>query len=180
MNLIAQAVAPLKQQAVDSAVQFAQDQVNRMLKRLEEADWNADVVNPPVKPFYCTREQYMRHQNTRNFISEITKSAKTSCRMSDPDIRVKDEASITYYLEQIAKDAGEDFEAFVFKLNKKVGDVVSAELGSDNVWYDSYLVVIKPDGEKQVWNTQIITNYSKYGKAFNQFPTRQVKRRNSK
>ena len=177
MDLIANAVAPLKQQSVDSAVAFATAQVERMLKKLEEAGWDADVVNPPLRTGYYNRETYMRHQNTRNFISLITKSAKASCRMREPDVRVKDEDGIARYLEQTAKDAGADFEAFVFKLNKKVGEVVSAELGSDNVWYDSHLIVIKPEGEKQVWNTQIITNYSKYGKAFNQFPTRQIKRK---
>jgi hypothetical protein len=176
MDLIANAVAPLKQQSIDSAVAFATAQVERMLNKLEEAGWDANVVNPPVGSF-CSRETYMRHQNTRNFISIITKSAEISRKPRDPDIRVKDEQGIAHYLEQTAKDAGADFEAFVHKLNAKVGEVVSAELGSDNVWYNSYLVVVKPEGEKQVWNTQIITNYSKYGKAFNQFPTRQVKRK---
>jgi len=176
MNLIAQAVEPLKQQSVDSAVNFAKDQVERMLKRLEEANWDAKIVNPCVGT-YCSRETYMRYQNTRNFISTITKWTKAVRRPSEPEIVEKDEEGIARYLEQTAKDAGLDFEAFVYKLNKKVGEVTSAELGSDNVWYDSYLIVIKPDGEKQVWNTQIITNYSKYGKAFNQFPTRQIKRK---
>ena len=177
MNLIANAVAPLKQQSIDSAVAFATAQVERMLNKLEEAGWDANVVNPPLRTGYYNRETYMRHQNTRNFISIITKSAKISRSPRDPDICVKDEQGIARYLEQTAKDAGVDFEAFVHKLNAKVGEVVSAELGSDNVWFDSYLVVVKPEGEKQVWNTQIITNYSKYGKAFNQFPTRQVKRK---
>ena len=95
--------------------------------------------------------------------------------MSDPDIRVKDEDGIAHYLAETAKDAGLDFEAYVYKLNKKVGEVVAAELGGDNVWYNSFLIVAKADQTKEVWNTQIITNYSKYGKAFNQFPTRLVK-----
>ena len=175
MNLIANAVAPLKQQAVDSAVSFATEQVERMLKKLELAGWDADSVNPPVRSSYCSRETYMRHQALRNFISTITKSAKASCKMSDPDIRVKDEDGIAHYLAETAKDAGLDFEAYVYKLNKKVGEVVAAELGGDNVWYNSFLIVAKADQTKEVWNTQIITNYSKYGKAFNQFPTRLVK-----
>ena len=177
MNLIANAVAPLKQKSVDSAVEFAKDQVERMLKKLEEANWDVQIVCPRLRTGYYNREQYMRHQATSNFISTITKWTTVSRRINEPEIVVKDEEGIARYLEQTAKDAGADFEAFVHKLNAKVGEVVSAELGSDNVWYDSYLIVIKPEGEKQVWNTQIITNYSKYGKAFNQFPTRQVKRK---
>jgi hypothetical protein len=175
MNLIANAVAPLKQQAVDSAVLFATEQVERMLKKLELAGWDADTVNPPVRTGYGSRETYMRYQNIRNFISHITKSVTVGRSPRDPDMRVKDEVGIARYLEQTAKDAGLDFEAFVYKLNKKVGEVVSANLASDNVWYDSYLVVEKADQVKEIWNTQIITNYSKYGKAFNQFPTRLVK-----
>ena len=177
MNAIALAVAPLKQQAVDSAVSFAQEQINCMLKRLEEAGWDANVVNPPLRTGYYNREQYMRHQNTSNFITFITKCAQVSRRLNQPDIRVVYQEGINEYLANTARDAGADFEAYIHKLNKKIGDVTSAELGSDNVWYDSYLIVIKPDGEKQVWNTQIITNYSKYGKAFNQYPTRHVKRK---
>ena len=175
MNLIANAVAPLKQQAIDSAVAFATEQVERMLKKLELAGWDADAVNPPVRSSYCGRETYMRYQNIRNFISTITNSVTVGRSPRDPDVRVKDEVGITRYLAETAKDAGIDFEAFVHKLNKKVGEVVSANLASDNVWYNSYLVVEKADQVKEIWNTKIITNYSKYGKAFNQFPTRLVK-----
>lgn len=46
---------------------------------------------------------------------------------------------------------------------------------SGNIWTGTTLMVTTNDGEEQIWNTQMIINFSKYQKMFNQFPSRRKK-----
>ena len=62
---------------------------------------------------------------------------------------------------------------YVAKLTEKVGACDAAAVTGE-LWQESLLVVRKGETVER-WKTQQILNFSVYGKAFNQWPTRKVK-----
>lgn len=78
------------------------------------------------------------------------------------------------FVEEARKNAAEQYDLFVEKLNQKIGVAITARLEGNHVWSYSFLYVTTPTGD-QCWKTQQIINQSKYGKLFNQFPSRKVK-----
>ena len=72
--------------------------------------------------------------------------------------------------------AAAEYDAFVAKLEAKIGDdVAAAELAGNHVWNHSTLTITRTDGSVERWRTSMIINVSKLGKLFNQFPTRKAK-----
>lgn len=61
---------------------------------------------------------------------------------------------------------------YVYKLSRKIGKEVKTAKLTGDLWSYSTLEVECEDGEKQIWNTHQITNYSCYGRPFTQWPTR--------
>lgn len=97
--------------------------------------------------------------------------------MNAPRFRERCEDGIARVMEEVRSMAAQSFDAYVAKLTVKIGDgITSATTHQNNVWFDSDLIVTRIDGTVETWNTKMITNYSVYGLAFNQFPTRKVKR----
>jgi len=77
----------------------------------------------------------------------------------------KDEATAT----EMAKM---EILRYVYKLANKIGKEVKTAKLTGYLWSYSTLEVECVDGEKQIWNTHQITNYSCYGRPFTQWPTR--------
>lgn len=88
---------------------------------------------------------------------------------------VMPEELVEKFIQAAKADAAAQYEAFVAKLQQKIGEVKNATLKGNHVWSYSILTVEKPDGTVEHWKTQMIINVSKLGKMFNQFPTRKVK-----
>lgn len=179
MNKIELAVAPMKALSVARAVEYAQNRVNKTLEMLEANGWNVETVFP-YPHGNMSRASYMQAKARYEFATSITKPVEgQSTRYKFRDTETKVEArqeGIARHLKQVADDAGLAFDAYVFKLKGKVGEVTEAEVTTSwDLWMDSSLAVVKADGSKEVWNTKCITNYSKFGMAFNQFPTRMKK-----
>lgn len=76
------------------------------------------------------------------------------------------------YLKAVEQQANDDVDAYIAKMVTYIGEVETAELDGQ-LWSYSSLIVTK-DGEKQVHRTRCIINVSKYGKLFNQWPTRRI------
>ncbi|PKO94022.1 MAG: hypothetical protein CVU15_01485 [Betaproteobacteria bacterium HGW-Betaproteobacteria-1] len=72
--------------------------------------------------------------------------------------------------------ARESLDAYVTKLQEKIGEKVSSALIRGDLWEHSVLEVKTVSGKEIMFRTQKIVNSSKYGKAFYQFPTRRVSR----
>ena len=174
MNAIENAVLPLKSDAVERAEQEAQRIVARIINALEAADWNLNVVAP--RPHTrMSREEYVRLLSKHDLFKSVTIHTQTSRSPSEPDIRARSIESEQRFIDAAKKDAAYQYDLFVAKLVKKVGEASSADLAGSHVWGHSILTVTKPDGCVQKWKTQMIINISKLGKVFNQFPTRVVK-----
>jgi len=160
--------------SIDAAVQATKEMVARFAKKLEEANWDLNLAFPRPNGF-GSRSAYMQKKAARDFASSLVSAVEPSYRPNQPMfVRMCDER-IAHALVVAAKDAAAQYEAYVAKLVKKVGECDSANMGfNGGLWFDSDLVVTKGDA-KEVWNTKCITNRSCLGKVFNQFPTRKRK-----
>lgn len=179
MNQIKNAVEPMKQLSIARAVEYAQNRVNKALQMLADNNWNVESVFPYPNG-NMSRASYMTAKTRYGFATLITKkiAGQPSChKRVDLETKVEpDQNGIDRHIKQVADDAAIAFDAYVHKLNQKVGEVTEAQVTTSwDLWMDSDLAVVKADGTKEVWNTKCITNYSKFGLAFNQFPTRMTK-----
>jgi hypothetical protein len=78
--------------------------------------------------------------------------------------------------EQWSKKGAEDaYRDFMEKMIQKIGKPVVDATMTGSIWTNAVLHVTTDDGEEQSWKTQMILNFSKYQKMFNQFPSRRIK-----
>lgn len=175
-NLIANAVEPLKQKSVDAAVERTINFHKSIIEKLQQNNFDIDAAFPRPKNF-TSRAAYAAAGDLRAAVESIVDYEKSSYRMDETRIVKVNADKIVYELEQAALNAQASFDAYVTKLSIKVGTgIVDAHMGYvRGIWSDSNLTVYKNDGSKEVWNTKCITNRSKLGKWFNQFPTRKLK-----
>lgn len=175
-NAIAQAVQPLKQASVDAAVARTIASHKTIIEKLSQHGFNIDAAYPRPST-NMSRAAYHAAYELRSAVEAIVDFEKSTYRLNEPKIVKVNSEKILYELEQTALDAEASFDAYVTKLNNKVGTgIVYAQMGFvNNVWSNSNLIVKKNDGSREVWNTKCIINRSKLGRWFNQFPTRQVK-----
>lgn len=172
---IKDAVLPLKQAAEDRARKTIVDLIDKTLTDLLMAGNDLNVIAPYPRSGVGRKEYHIRLAR-RNFIESITKSVKSSRRMDEPHTRLPDTDRIARVVENCIEAATAAYDAYVFKLTGKIGDVTDANLlTTSGLWYDSKLAVVLPDGSTQTWSTKCILNCSSLGKVFNQWPTRLLK-----
>jgi len=175
MQPIEKAVQPMKQLSIDNALAYAEKRINSVLRKLEEANWDRNAV-APYPHSNMSRADYMAKKAFCNFVQQITEAKAgvyNTHKRNDPYFVQADLQGIKRHYKEIADNAAAAFEAYVHKLQNKVGEVTDAKVTSSwDLWMDSTLAIEKADGTKEIWNTKCITNYSKFGLAFNQFPTR--------
>lgn len=170
-NAIAIAVQPIKQSSIDAAVEATHEVIAKIKAKLEAANWDLNVAFP--RPgIHTSRANYIAQKAAHDYARSLVTPVQCSRRPSEPFMVTWCEEGVARAVNEAAKDAAFQYEAYVCKLVKKVGECNDAKMAFNNgVWFDSNLVVTK--GEiKEVWNTKCIVNRSVYGKVFNQFPTR--------
>jgi hypothetical protein len=176
-NVIANAVAPLKDIAAARAVKVARETIAQGLADLAANSWDLNQC-APYPQSNIGRPAYMAAIAKRNLYQLIATydDTKPHRKPADPYFYKQSDKSEELFVARSIKDAVHSYELWVAKLTGKVGEVVSAELEiSANVLGYSILKVTKPDGSIQRWKTQMIVNCSSLGKAFNQWPTRLMK-----
>lgn len=177
MNKIEAAVAPLKDLAMDRAEQVARERIEAIRVELEAAGWDRQKAAPYPRSFNNSREAYRKGQAKYYQFRAVTKSTddRISRGLGDADPCEMWAEGCAKLIQDFRDSAAEQYEAYVAKLNLKIGEVVDAELEGKYVWNLSFLKVTKADGTKETWKTQTIINVSVLGKLFNQWPTRKVK-----
>lgn len=179
-NPIEKAVAPLKKDAMDRAEQEAKAEIEQVRKELEEHGWDINKAAPYPRSFSSYGVNYHMERAKHNRFHALTKEDPAKGYQSNNGVRplfvVMDDERGQRYVAQRRQWAGEDYDAFVAKLVKKIGEVKKAKLHGNHVWSYSTLIVTKADGTVEAWKTQQIMNFSKLGKPFNQWPTRQMKK----
>lgn len=120
-----------------------------------------DEYAPKPDPKKRGTDAYKIAQNKRLFIEGL--------------IKVKKKGYVDYNKEQAHKS----YMSWVDKMISKISKPVKSATMVGSPWTGSTLTIKHTDGETEAWNTQMIINQSKYGKMFNQFPTRVVGGRKS-
>lgn len=174
-TLIEVVVNPLKTDAMDRAEQYARVVIADVTKELATAGNDLEICAPYPSSMNITRGAFMAKESKYRLFRKLTTSRRSTRSMHEPNFADMNPKAEAEFVKEAREDAAFQYEAFVAKLNKKVGEVVHAKLEGNHVWGFSFLHVELPTGEKQIWKTQQILNQSKLGKVFNQFPTRKVK-----
>lgn len=157
-----------KKRAEDEAKAF----VGKLLDNLKKHDWDLDRLAPYPR---AMNSDYKMMKNKRDTYQMVTKATKSSYGRGEPYIVQADQAKINHYVEMNVKGAEEAYRSFMAKMIQKIGKPVIDAKMTGNIWTNALLHVTTDDGEQQVWKTQMILNFSKYNKMFNQFPSRRVK-----
>lgn len=152
----------------------AQEFVDDRLAVLKKNDWDLNKVAPQPHSRMSSSE-YKSAQAKRDIYRTITKSKESSTRTGQPDIREPNQTMIDRYIEMNAKGAEDAYRSFMEKMIQKIGKPVIHAKMAGSIWTNATLTVTTDDGEEQVWSTQMILNFSKYQKMFNQFPSRRKK-----
>lgn len=176
-NPIVQAVAPLKNDAMDRAEKKAREIVKKIREQLKAANNDAQVV-APYPDSNLRRADYMVAQAKYTMVRKLVKHRKGSRNMREPELVDMDSNKIEQFVIDTRKTAAMQYDMFVGKLVNKIGAVKDAKLEGNHVWGYSFLTVTKEGGAKEIWKTQMILNISKLGTVFNQWPTRKVKNKN--
>lgn len=166
------------------AVQYANDQAEKLSQRLTQCHGNIDVLAP--EPDRRTTEWDARRRHERDvaiaYRAWVFRMTKRSDAAESDKIRIMDPEGVERFVKECIEDAEYAYITFVFKMDKKVGgNVVAARMHNDtnqgiDVWGYSYLIVTKDDGTEVIWHTRQITNRSKLGKYFPQWPSRIVQK----
>ena len=155
-----------KKGAKDRATEF----IDRRIEVLKSAGWDLEKVAPRVKN--GSSEDYKMAEAKRALYTAITKAKSSNRKPSEPDIREPNQAMIDHYIKQNVQAAEDDYRAFMQKMIDKIGKPVVKAKMTGSIWTNALITVETNDGEEQAWNTQMIINFSKYQKMFNQFPSR--------
>lgn len=174
---VAAAVAPLKADAMEHAAEQARAYVERV------AAMYAGKVLDEVAPrghARMSRQDYRRADAKRSAILSVLvvqypEQASRVIFERGPGVLVRDAEREARFIKSEADAAGVSFDAYVLKLEGKVGQgVTAASVEGRYLWQGSVLTVTKGDAVER-WHTQQIVNYSVLGNAFNQWPTRKLK-----
>jgi len=150
----------------------AKDFVNDKLDTLKKHGMDLDKVAPPPNSRTMGASEYKTAQAKRDLYRSITKSTKSMLSRGEPDIREPNQVMIDRYVEMNKKGAEDAYRNFMEKMIQKIGKPVIDAKMTGNIWTNAVLTVTTEDNEEQVWHTQMILNFSKYQRLFNQFPTR--------
>jgi len=177
---VGRALMPKKIDAVKSAREHAEQVIERVYAELEKHGWDINAAAPRADSFRMGRTQYQQVNSKRILYSSLTKrpegvSESYSFRDTGPKIVERDPEGAARFISNSEQDAAYQYDMFICKMVGKVGEVTDASIEGDHVWGHSILTVNLPSGEKQLWKTQQIVNYSVYGRPYLQWPSRTVK-----
>lgn len=173
-NPIELAVMPLKADAIMWAGKAARNTVEKVTAELIAADYDANKVAPyPRVGGGIPYEMGVAHYQ---LVRMLTKWRESTNRPGQPCYVDISETKVASFIKDTEESAAASYDAFVEKLVHKIGTVDTATLEGNHVWGYSYLTVTK--GEvSEIWHTRQISNFSKFGKLFAQWPTRKVKKK---
>ena len=172
---IALAVAPLKNDAMDAAAEYAKGVIDKIAAELESVGMDRALYAPYPKAWHMAKAEYRAKAAKYAIVHKLTRGLETSRRPNTPDICKMDEEFCERFVAECREDAALQYEKFVCKLVHKIGECESAVLSGNHVWSNSLLKIAKAGGEIENWSTKQITNRSVLGKYFPQWPSRKMK-----
>jgi hypothetical protein len=169
------AIAPLKADAIADGEKRAVAVVARHRAGLEAVGMDQEQWAP--YPCYRTMAGHSYFEANRKYrtCSALVEWTKPTLRPREPVIVRMVDAKIAKFVQDARDTAAQQYDMFVAKLVRKIGECESATLDGNHVWSHSVLTVGKAGGVVERWKTQQIINFSKLGLAFPQWPSRKVK-----
>lgn len=158
-----------RKEYITEANKRAKVYLKNLIDKLKKANWNQDDVAPYGRGSGESEMYHLYHALTDE------KERIAFRKRSDPDIRKQSKAKEKKWLEDQAKIAELNYDAFINKMVQKIGEPVVEATMKGSIWTNATLDVVTASGEAQTWTTKIILNFSKFGKMFNQYPTRKKK-----
>lgn len=176
LELLKAALAPTEEILRNEYARQLTAQMDKVLTELAEDGWDA-CKRYDYPSSSMSRVAYVAQVARYNLCNALTKGAKPSRGMHEPNIRVVKEGNFERIAKQAAEMARAALEGFAHKLAGKIDatGIVATEVkysGGLNPWGFNHVYV---NGNEQVWRTKMIINVSCLGKLFNQWPTRLVK-----
>jgi hypothetical protein len=172
------ALHPGKAEAVRKAGEGARAYVEKVREDLIAHGWDLYAAAPYPWRLDGIAADVARYKH--NEYSGLTKPDPAKGYQSrrpnnDPLIVVMDPEGVERFVQRQEETAALYYDAFIVKMVAKVGEATEAAIEGSHVWSHSFLTVTLKDGTVERWKTQEITNYSKYGLAYPQWPSRKVK-----
>lgn len=171
-NPIFAAIAPQRAEAIVKAQEFTRERLERFVERFPVGG-NFKELAPSPNSLKDGRSQYRTKLAFRSLASRVVRIERGPWPEYTETVLGVNEEGIERLVEEAGEEAAASFDAYVAKLTEKVGQCDEAAV-SGRLWQESLLIVRK-GGNFERWKTQQILNFSVYGKAFNQWPTRKVK-----
>lgn len=180
-NLIAAAVAPLKEIQMDHAAERVLARCEKVFAELAAVNWDMSAYLGKRPCFSNQYPLYKEWKAKESFVSMITNRGEgwpvwpVSPGVNTVDVLpvVRNDAKVAEMVQNARAIAEASYEAYVAKMIAKIGDVTEASMRTtSHVWGYSVLEVTTAAGERQMWTTQQIVNCSVHGKLFNQWPSR--------
>ena len=175
---IAVAVETLRAAAVARAEERANEKIKEIIADFQSHKWDIQQVAPYPDSFKMSRSEWATKEAKYDLYHRLTELAgEYSGRRGQPVYVQMKTSRVQEYVKDAKEAAAIQYDAFVIKLIRKVGEVVSAACEAQaGVWGLSYLRIVRKDGSRETWQTQQIINYSVLGTPYNQWPTRKLKR----
>lgn len=181
MSHIAKAVEPVRAEAIARATKEAFAVIAKVEAALAAAGGDREVLAPYPSSWNCDKRTWNIKKGYYTLVHVLTErdikpGEWAGCRSpKDPDPARMSPEGCAKFVKQAQEDASAQYDAFIAKLEAKIGETTAAVLKGEHVWGHSILTVTKADGTTENWKTQMIVNVSVLGNLFNQWPTRKVK-----
>jgi hypothetical protein len=172
-NPIYAAIAPQRAAAVAYAVDYTREQ---LVKFAAQFPVGSDLSEnaPEANSFKDGHVAYKTKRAKRSLATRVLTFADRGYVPYAPYIVTGiNRDGIERLCNEAAEEAAASFDLYVAKLTAKVGECDAASVDG-RLWSSSTLTV-KKGATVERWHTQQIVNFSVYGKAFNQWPTRKAK-----
>lgn len=172
------AVHAQKADAVAFAEKHARAYVGRVAAKLREHDWDFEAAYPSPRGMSSWDPRYKAIQQERSNVHALVEQDPSKGYQSygrAPYVVVMSPRGVERFVDNARQSAALQYDMFICKMVAKIGPAKSAELEGDHVWGHSFLNVELADGSRERWKTQQITNYTKYGDPYLQWPSRKVK-----
>lgn len=171
------AVAPMLDAALIRAEQEVRQDAAYILAHLAEHDNDIKSAYPHPED-KTDRYQIETANEMRQRAREVTQrdpKRQSAYGSKGSEYVVPNQAAIDSAVQKAKSHVTANYEAFVAKLNSKIGPVLEASAQGYDAWSSSLLTVKTVTGEIEKWRTNVIINRSSLGTLFNQWPTRKVK-----
>lgn len=171
-NPIYAAIAPQKDAAVAHAMEYTRERLTEWVKQFPVGSDLKDLA-PRGDSWKDSRKTYQSKNARHNLACRVLLLDRGTHPHYTQKVLGVDEEGIERLCNEAGNEAATSFNLYVAKLTEKVGTCDSASV-TGWLWQNSVLRVTK-GATVERWNTQQIVNFSVYGKAFNQWPTRLLK-----